>query len=1068
MKVKKSFQHSGPRIIGMNLSLFVLGFVSILLCSCQQNSDDTSSTDNIENWAEHFFEERLSSISAESDTSCFYIGTEDGAFFAYNEDGIKKYNTPFDRIYCLKQDTTHRGYYWVGTRNMGLHYCKLVGDSLIKQQSYTIGVKNDRFSVYDICTEKDKDTLYLGTSHGLFAVSSRVPLSTGSSINLEQRWHRNKGDASPVVVGKLCPLNDELYFTTSVGIYKYNKGKNEAIISVPDTVTLPLLSRGQDGKIWAIIEDKLYTIHSSGYDCYDTIYIAHSVIDFVITPDYLYQVSKDSLYVTNLTSHTNDIGKRVLPSPARRECRNLIYDDVAHDQVLLVTSHHLLRLPHHYSLPTHKNVRVGISASCSDGDKAYFLFANKIFQLNPGDTVAKEKCSLNTSHHPSRITVYGDDLYYVAEKKVYCKNMDNGAEQFWALTNEPTALGSHKGNVYIGVRDSLLLLKDGQLKSDPIKLMRKNGSDQLEEANYPFITAFCQKGDSLLIATLNDGVYIGQDDHFEEAFSGDSLRFIRDIAIQGNNTFILTHRGLWRHSSDPQAASPHQYIDSKGFNHVLVNDQSVTLIADFGLREFMIHGDTVDTKYHDYYQDWSFRPELSLMKDSAMIISRNNGVLMINKPLDKSSKIHWLEFKPSWRLGDDWILVLTCIAVALALLALVSWLMHQKHRKELQHKEKEMEAKDKEIEAKEKAPKLMSTLIGKLSEIQSLKLPDFANIKESTDRALKSHTEAEINDEINKLSKIDSDVKTIKEFRLDYGKRKRKIQSIPEDILEHFPIIKTVNKLINSEPKTVQERSDTTEKINQFKNTSLNIDDVCTVLSSLNFDVDIDFDTAKEILSHQRKKIDDQIKKEIEQKKLIGWDMVDYLIDNICPLIIRHSMVMGFIDLRRIISDNINSESSLIRIMKESGNPKEIKCDYAIKKTKEGEKNELTDKQKELEAFVEELINKIEQIYQPWINGTFVDEELLQLLQPKHGLFKKNKKNIMNKQGVIITLECCGYDKAYRQGLMTALSCYYDNDTDTQYSSVISRFKKEVKIKDLEEYSERNPDSIAKIYSQAK
>ena len=705
------------RLVICMMALFI---PVLLMVSCQgKETDSTKNTD--ENWAELFFEERLSSISTDPDTSCFYIGTEDGALFVYNEDGIKKYNTPFDRIYCVKRDMDKQDYYWVGTRNMGLFYCHLEDDRLVKLQSYTIPVKEDRFSVYDICI--DKDTLYLGTSHGLFAVSSQVPQSTGSSINLEQRWHKNTTDASPVVVGKLCPDNDGLYFTTSVGIYKYSNGLSESVIPQPDTVMLAALSKGQDGKIRAIIDNKLYTIDGSQVD---SVSVAHRSIDFVNLPKYLYRVSRDSLYVTSRNDGINTA--RALPSPARVECRNIICDDVAHDQVLLVTSHHLLRIPHHYSLPTSKYIRVGVSASCTDGPKAYFLCANKVFQWDSGDTVAHEKCHLNASHHPSRITVCDGKLYYVADKKLYCKNLDNGDEEFWVLNNEPTALGSHKGNVYIGVRDSLLLLKDGTLRSDPIKLMKRvKGAEGAVVAQFPFITAFCNAGDSLLIATLNDGVYIGENDVFNEKFSGDSLRFIRDIAVHGNNTFILTHRGLWRHSSDTQAASPHQYIDSKGFNRLLVNNQSVTMIADFGLREFRINGDVVDGHYRDYYQDWSFRPELSFIKDSVMVISRNNGVLMFNKPLSESSEVQWLEFIPSWRPSDDLILVLMCAAVALALLLLVWWLMRRSHSQEIQAKDEliqtkveELQAKDEELRIKEKKYKVQTDeLRGKMESLNS-------------------------------------------------------------------------------------------------------------------------------------------------------------------------------------------------------------------------------------------------------------------------------------------------------------------------------------------------------------
>lgn len=1057
MKTKKTFQHLGPKTIGMNLSLFVLVFVSILLCSCQ-NSDKTEQAEKNENWAELFFEERLSSISAESDTSCFYLGTEDGAFFTYNEDGIKKYNTPFDRIYCVKQDKNNQGHYWVGTRNMGLHYCKLVGDSLVKQQSFTIPDKDDRFSVYDICTDKDKDTLYLATSHGLFAVSSRVPLSTGSTINLEQRWSRNKTDVSPVVVGKLCPFNGKLYFTTSDGIYKYNKGKNEAVISVPDTVMLPSLSRGQDGTIQAIIEDKLYTIDSLGYD---SVPVAHRCIDFVITPDYIYQVSKDSLYVTNRTNHNNGTGKRALPSPARRECRNLIFDDVAHDQVLLVTSHHLLRIPHHYSLPTHKNVRVGISATCSDGDKAYFLFANKVFQLNPGDTVAKEKCTLIDSHHPSRITVYGDSLYYVAEKKVYCKNMNNGNEDSCALTNEPTALGCHKGNVYIGVRDSLLLFKDGQLKSDPIniKLMRKKGSDQLEEAKYPFITAFCLKGDSLLIATLNDGVYIGQDDHFEEAFSGDSLRFIRDIAIQGNNTFILTHRGLWRHSSDPQAASPHQYIASKGFNHLLVNDQSVTLIADFGLREFMIHGDTVDTEYHSFYQDWSFRPELSFMKDSTMVISRNNGVLMIKKPLDKSSTIHWLEFRPSWRPGDNLLLVLTCAAVALMLLLLVWWLMHRKHKREMQTKEQE----------DQKTIELRNRLRRQINTIRSNRLVNYEDIKLLADKAYDSNDASKLESLMLSNKELLDAVAAIKSWLKIWGDGAPSMY-VPEKLNpKRKELIRFINDQSRKDPSECERRIDTfldyatgNDVIGQVKE---RLEELLVTIQRSMDEAKVCEPQATDVLKAQldtcqrRLNVLNDILAQSDSS--MSEDEVVDVLKEVKTIGIRHQMTRGIIDLANCLYGAQHPSSaddySLLAMVDEYQDRLNSKADPFIAKLRS-----------QLKEMATNAWSAIERIYDPWTKGLDIDGELLELIKtsPTTGkVFVKGKGDETNitVRGAVVALLLSGVDLSNNEMKILLDEICRKRETDYKKEKSNVNIHLDDQREQLEEYAALHPTSIARF-----
>lgn len=1024
------------------LGLIAVIAVALLMNSCQDTEEASEEVN--ENWAELFFEERLASISSDADHNKFYIGTEDGPIFVYSKDGIVKYNTPFNRIYCVKRDTINPSCYWVGTRNMGLFHCRLQGDSLVPQHSYIIPIKEDRFSVYDIAFRND--SIYLGTSHGLYSTSVKVDGLPREGIYLKELWHQDE-PGKPMVVGKLCRYGNDIYFTTRYGIMMHGNNGNRIIVAAKDTVnhaSFPSLWNSTN-ELKSIMADTLYSIQGNDISKSP---IEHMCIDFVKANNNLYQVSKDSLFVE---------GKgRVLPSPARSECRNLIIDDSRHNQVLLVTSHHLLRIPHHYTLPTRASNHVSTSASCLDEQgNAYFLLGDKLFELKPGDTIANERCPLPPTHHPSRLTACNGKFYYVINKQLFSISGKGEKEMDFTLPDEETAIGSHGGNVYIGVRDSLVMLKDDRLM--PVRL-EYNENGETKQLKYPFVTVFTPSPDgSLFIATLNDGVFVGKDSLFHriDEFSNNTThRFIRDVACHGDTTYVLTHKGLWVHEPQSQDNSP-RFIPSAGFNRLLVQGKHVIAVADFGLREFHLDSDSVS----DYYQDWSFRPEMSLNCSDRMIISRSNGVLLVDNPLSELSESqHWLEFKPDWEPNDDWMLVLACAAVSLLLLFLVSWLMRRRHRRELQSKDEKL------VSQKQNAQRMLdlrNRLRRQLDNINSYGLANFAAIKRQADEVLESN-------DIGRIEQLTTANKNL----LDAAGKVRAWQQTWVDGIDRIYM-----------PESLAQKA---RELKQFLKTRGKHD---PIECERKIDDFLDYITGSDVSEPVRRHLEEQgtaigeLIKRAQASKLntdgvltaqrdsnqqlinrlegsLTEDEMVALLREVKQLDERQSMACGVVDLGCALAAakcDTDDDASLLGELEENMDDLRAEDPYMA---------HLRSRFNALGAEVEQAIMRI---YQPWIDGLDVDNALHELVKTGSTtgkLFSKGDEAAITVRGGVMALLLPGVDLSTNEMkiVLDKICGKRSGDYKKEKSEVRNHLL--TQGEQLQQYVDEHPSSIAQFFTQ--
>jgi len=1042
-----------------HLMVIMMILMASVLASC--HGKDHEADIKHEKWAEIFFEERLSSISSDSDNKYFYIGTEDGGVYFGSKESIVKYNTPFNRIYCVKRDVKKANHYWVGTRNMGLFYCRMKGDSLVKVKSYIIPEKNERYSVYDICFG-DNDLLYLGTSNGFFCTPSAVDTMSAENIRLKELWYKVKpGD--PVLVSKVRNDRDNIYFTAPNAIYRYSNGHSEVldnIINKTNVKVQPSLYKAADGHVMAIMGNSFYdSVDGSPSP------LGHTCFDFVFANQNLYLVSKDYLYII---SNGTPLPGLLLPSQARQECRNVIIND-SHDQVLLVTTHHLIRIPHHIMPPTYAGSDVRVSASCIDknSNTAYYFVSDTLYQLKSGET-AHEKCILDsTKHHPGFLVARNNKFYYTDNNRLFTINDKGGYEKEYPLPQEATAMGSHGGSIYIGVRDSLLRLKGTTLTGISLKY-GKNSS-----IRHPFITAFCTryKDDNLYIATLNDGVFRGKDGDFQRdtLLSNDlTHRFIRDIAILGDSirdtVLVLTHRGLWVHPNGGEG----KFISSPGYNRLLVYGSQVAAVTDFGLRKFTFNLNHTDPDsiitYSDYYQDWRFIPELSLSRAEGLLICRSNKVLAFNSLSPDQNDPRGIEFEPKPRLGYDWFLVLLCTGLA-AVVLLMMYLITHRNQQTVKMRNKEL-----------------SEL---LKEVESLGLTNFDYIRKRVECAMSSYEIGTIEHEIEYLNNVIKAVKTSTNFKKEYNSRKGKMREMMSDqSFREQSILAMVDRLMEMkiDAHDDQDLAKSISEFETFDHSSLDVADVKKSLASIAADVQkalpgkSDFTLAVTEILKAQIVTRDRIIHEIENNPTTGWDAVDTLFEAY-SLKIRNEMCNGFIRLNALIScelredlETLHEKTGIIRSIKE----KARKYDYKLKQeNKQFDKQQfinesklLTEEERTLiescdHEILQKILNTINSIYSPWFKESAVDKELL-----SQGGFLKTQSM------EFVTLDICCFEQSIWDALIDAFSLKYllNNSMQPSAKTIISRFtgKGSKTLPEIKKYAINHPESIASLFCQKK
>lgn len=511
---------------------------------------------------EVFFDETLASISPDATLpDLFYIGTEDGVVYAYDADQgtTRRWLTAFDRIYKVLRDQPadsaaqpHDGTtFWVGTRNMGVVRCQLQGDSLVLRRQYALprSGRGTHYSVYDL--HQDPSGLYVATSNGLFLLS---PNDTMQALHASWEIESGEGAFRPLVVSDIRPLrNGKLVCASASGVLSIDTRRRQSHLLLRANCTSLSLS---GDTILALLGDSIKALLPDGrlvgksrlsHPAYTCFHEPSTRMNYLLDGTSVQFFSNDEI-ADRLTPR-----RAPLPRPVRTFCHNVIANDPARGQSLLVTEHALLRVGHHQDLFSDIG---NVSYACHDGPFIYYLVGAHLFRQRIGEQTAIQVKDLSRGSSDVRFMTIADGTLYYADSgnrvftaPIYSSYLLNSLLS-WDRKVSPqpgqdlTAIGHDASGVYVGIRDGLQ------------QLGREKGQLQLHDASAstiadPFITAFSAPTSSgrLFLATLNDGLFVGRQGSFRHLAASRGLSFVRDIAVLptasgADSLFVLTNHRL--------------------------------------------------------------------------------------------------------------------------------------------------------------------------------------------------------------------------------------------------------------------------------------------------------------------------------------------------------------------------------------------------------------------------------------------------------------------------------------------------------------------------------------------
>lgn len=595
---------------------------------------------------ELFFDETLASISPDATLpDLFYIGTEDGVVYAYDADQgtTRRWLTAFDRIYKVLRDQPadsaaqpHDGTtFWVGTRNMGVVRCQLQGDSLVLRRQYALprSGRGTHYSVYDL--HQDPSGLYVATSNGLFLLS---PNDTMQALHASWEIQSGEGAFRPLVVSDIRPLhNGNLVCASASGVLSIDTRRRQSHLLLRGNCTSLSLS---GDTILALLGDSIKALLPDGrlvgksrlsHPAYTCFHEPSTRMNYLLDGTSVQFFSNDEI-ADRLTPR-----RAPLPRPVRTFCHNVIANDPARGQSLLVTEHALLRVGHHQDLFSDIG---NVSYACHDGPFIYYLVGSHLFRQRIGEQTAIQVKDLSRGSSDVRFMTIADGTLYYADSgnrvftaPIYSSYLLNSLLSWdHKVSPQPgqdlTAIGHDGSGVYVGIRDGLQ------------QLGREKGQLQLQSASAstiadPFITAFSAPTSSgrLFLATLNDGLFVGRQGSFRHLAASRGLSFVRDIAVLptasgADSLFVLTnHRLLCGTEKQLRVCDT-----LTAMRRLAVADAShAYAFPDYGLISLADH--------ERYFSDIRFNPKACIAVEGRVYAGSSCGVYTFDTSLHKQDNL---------------------------------------------------------------------------------------------------------------------------------------------------------------------------------------------------------------------------------------------------------------------------------------------------------------------------------------------------------------------------------------------------------------------------------------------
>lgn len=635
--------------------LFIAAALMAVMSGCRKESSDMPLSLNEK---EYYSDSQLASITADGDSACF-IGNEKGDIYRYDKRTGKIYDTlrtGADRIYDVAVRKGDDGTcFFVGVRNSGLMMYRYVSGRLVPERTFFINGIHDRYSPYKTIVCGDR--IYVATSHGLFYND----LLSEYSGNELKRLFPTPED------GRMLP-----FLTTSLiknGRYIYAASESGLVRCDVATNRIDVLHRGKkiksamlvNGNIHSLSEKSLYIDSNDGsrHEEYD-VNVAADI--YYHAGDTHYFISSDRVAVARDRDLEKGKGYKTIPlrRNVRPDCRNVIMADSITGHSLLVTENALFRIPFHLDV---FNTDGKTTAACSGDGSIYFVTNNSLFRLNGNGSDAKRIADLPKTDRITSAMFHNGVLYYTngntelkrkaVDMSFIYNRLSGNPATIYTTPRGITAAGiGSDGSLYIGIRDSLLLL-------------RGERAEIVKTLGYPFVQRIAVNGkdNKTYAALLNGGVIHLHGNKSSVEGSSSRHHFIKDIAFAAcsANPCILTNHYLFSPDGKDSVAAD-------GFSRLLTADgKTFYALMENGIRRYII-GRRGIRHIGDTLCDIRFSPSISLVHGSSVYVGATSLGIMEMKP-DGTSR--WIRFNHDVYTPDYktivFFFVLICLSAGFAL-----------------------------------------------------------------------------------------------------------------------------------------------------------------------------------------------------------------------------------------------------------------------------------------------------------------------------------------------------------------------------------------------------------------
>lgn len=618
----------------------------VTICGCQNSGQRKNLLLNENELC--FNNEKLASISKSGDI--YYIGAESsGRIYEYSTEKnavIDTLNIDCGRIYHVKPSLDMVNTFWIGTQNMGLRKVYKEGDSLKLSTAYTISGKDTRYSSYECYIDTTTNTVYSMTSHGIFKV-----VENSTQLQPVYPEYEEGETPEPMVAANMIKSDDFLYVATAEGLAQIKTGcdKKESVIILLKNKYINNITL-HDGAIYALTNNTLYRCNLSG-----------ALIDSIaINPSKIYYYSNgihyflSENYLTLSRENTLHDLKQHMYVPLRRKLsiqgRNIVAD--SKDFSLMIAGNTILQVGHHLPSVFGEVKEGGAKLVCTDGKSLYYLLDKKIYNLEVGDSIAREVLELNEKGDIRFIECSSDghSLYYINNlDEVYCCDLNSPKWKFWSPTKkyigkpkkEITAVCSSSSvpGLILGIRDGLVNITEDN-KINTITLLY----NEKDSCIIPYISRFAVRDiDSCyMVPTMNDGLFYGKGMQLQLLNKTSNLQFIRDVAFSSNDTmpYILTNKHICNVCKD-------SILQNKNYSSRLLalNPRTFYLPGEVsGVRCILFDENGILVSDSTLFPDISFKSESSMVLNGSVYLGGPSGVIAID---EETKTWNYIIFKDS-------------------------------------------------------------------------------------------------------------------------------------------------------------------------------------------------------------------------------------------------------------------------------------------------------------------------------------------------------------------------------------------------------------------------------------